>query len=66
MRRKRSKNIATHCKNIAKRCKNGARGAKTEQNAAKKLIKVFQMRFRPENVSGILDLETFNISKTLK
>ena len=32
----------------------------------KKLIKVFQMRFRPERVSGILDLETFNISKTLK
>mgnify|MGYP001402519577 CR=1 FL=1 len=32
----------------------------------KKIIKVFQMRFRPERVSGILDLETFNISKTLK
>ena len=32
----------------------------------KKLIRVFQMRFRPERVSGILDLETFNISKTLK
>ena len=32
----------------------------------KKLIKVFQMRFRPERVSGILDLETLNISKTLK
>ena len=32
----------------------------------KKIIKVFQMRFRPKKVNGILDLETFNISKTLK
>ena len=32
----------------------------------KKIIKVFQMRFRPERVSGILDLETFGISKTLE
>ncbi len=32
----------------------------------KKIIKVFQMRFRPKRVTGILDLETFNISKTLK
>ena len=32
----------------------------------KKIIKIFQMRFRPKRVTGILDLETFNISKTLK
>ena len=32
----------------------------------KKIIKVFQMRFRPKKVTGILDLETYNISKTLK
>ena len=32
----------------------------------KKIIKAFQMRFRPKKVNGILDLETFNISKTLK
>ena len=32
----------------------------------KKLIKVFQMRFRPEKVDGKLDLECFMIAKSLK
>ncbi len=31
----------------------------------KKIIKVFQMRFRPELVNGKLDLECFNIAKSL-
>ena len=31
----------------------------------RKLIKVFQMRFRPELVNGKLDLECFNIAKSL-
>ena len=32
----------------------------------KKIIKVFQMRFRPELVNGKFDLECFNIAKSLK
>tara|TARA_A100000164_G_scaffold8366_1_gene7182 strand:- start:33 stop:767 length:735 start_codon:yes stop_codon:yes gene_type:complete len=35
-------------------------------NELKKIIKVFQMRFRPELVNGKLDLECFNIAKSLK
>ncbi len=31
----------------------------------KKIIKTFQMRFRPELVDGILDLECYNIAKSL-
>ena len=31
----------------------------------RKIIKVFQMRFRPEKVNGIIDFETYNILKTL-
>ena len=31
----------------------------------RKIVKVFQMRFRPENVNGIIDFETYNILKTL-
>ena len=31
----------------------------------KKIIKVFQMRFRPELINGKLDLECFNIAKSL-
>ena len=31
----------------------------------KKIIKVFQMRFRPELVNGKLDLECFYIAKSL-
>ena len=34
-------------------------------NELKKIIKVFQMRFRPELVNGKLDLECFNIAKSL-
>jgi len=34
-------------------------------NELKKIIKVFQMRFRPELINGKLDLECFNISKSL-
>ena len=34
-------------------------------NELKKIIKVFQMRFRPELVNGKLDLECFNIVKSL-
>ena len=30
-----------------------------------KIIKVFQMRFRPELVDGKLDLECFEIAKSL-
>ena len=32
----------------------------------RKIVKVFQMRFRPENVNGIIDFETYDILKTLK
>ena len=32
----------------------------------RKIVKVFQMRFRPEKVNGIIDFETYNILKTLK
>ncbi len=35
-------------------------------NELKKIIKVFQMRFRPELVDGKLDLECFMIAKSLK
>jgi len=35
-------------------------------NELKKIIKVFQMRFRPELVNGKLDLECLNIAKSLK
>lgn len=31
----------------------------------RKIVKVFQMRFRPEKVNGIIDFETYNILKTL-
>ena len=31
----------------------------------RKIIKVFQMRFRPEKINGIIDFETHNILKTL-
>ena len=34
-------------------------------NELKKIIKVFQMRFRPELVNGKLDLECLNIAKSL-
>ncbi len=34
-------------------------------NELKKIIKVFQMRFRPELINGKLDLECFNIAKSL-
>ena len=34
-------------------------------NELKKIIKVFQMRFRPEIVNGKLDLECLNIAKSL-
>ena len=34
-------------------------------NEFKKILKVFQMRFRPELVNGKLDLECFNIAKSL-
>jgi len=33
-------------------------------NELKKIIKVFQMRFRPEIVNGKLDLECLNIAKS--
>ena len=33
--------------------------------ANEKILKVFQMRFRPELVNGKLDLECFNIAKSL-
>ena len=31
----------------------------------RKLIKIFQMRFRPELIDGKLDLECFEIAKSL-
>ena len=31
----------------------------------RKIVKVFQMRFRPEKINGIIDFETYNILKTL-
>ena len=31
----------------------------------RKIVKVFQMRFRPEKINGIVDFETYNILKTL-
>jgi len=31
----------------------------------KKLIKIFQMRFRPELIDGKLDLECYKIAKSL-
>ena len=34
-------------------------------NEFKKILKVFQMRFRPELINGKLDLECFNIAKSL-
>jgi len=34
-------------------------------NELKKIINVFQMRFRPELINGKLDLECFNIAKSL-
>ena len=38
----------------------------SNSNELKKIIKVFQMRFRPELVDGKLDLECFAIAKSLK
>ena len=37
----------------------------TNSNQLKKLIKIFQMRFRPELVDGKLDLECYMIAKSL-
>ena len=37
----------------------------SKSNKLKKLIKIFQMRFRPELIDGKLDLECFNIAKSL-
>ena len=37
----------------------------SNMNELKKIIKIFQMRFRPELVNGKLDLECFNIVKSL-
>ena len=37
----------------------------TNLNELKKIIKIFQMKFRPELVDGKLDLETYNIAKSL-
>ena len=34
-------------------------------NELKKIIKVFQMRFRPELVNGKLDFECYMIAKSL-
>ena len=34
-------------------------------NELRKIIKIFQMRFRPELIDGKLDLECYNISKSL-
>ena len=37
----------------------------SKSNQLKKLIKIFQMRFRPELVDGKLDLECYKIAKSL-
>ena len=34
-------------------------------NELRKIIKIFQMRFRPELIDGKLDLECYNIAKSL-
>ena len=44
-------------------------GYKTDysnENEQKKIIKTFQMRFRPELIDGKLDKECFKIAKSLK
>ena len=50
---------------LSRLAKFGYSVAHKNNSEKKKVIKAFQMRFRPKKVSGMLDIETLNIVKTL-
>ena len=63
LRRKTAENYVSEFNNLLKKI--GYRIKYNNPNQLKKLIKIFQMRFRPELVNGKLDLECYIIAKSL-